>query len=100
MKILSEAIAANSKAYLLPRATRENPALLEQARNVELNENEQRVPLPALAPGMRLSRALVAFDGREILASNIKLDEDLIWRIWQLAALRPLNAPVIVATEH
>lgn len=100
IKFLSESISANTRAYLLPKKIRENEELLQRSKAVEAGENEQNIPIASLAPGMRLSRPLLAFDGKEILSSDIKLDEDLIWRIWQLAALRPLNSPTVFSSEH
>ena len=74
-------------------------ALIEQARRhkeMRPEKSELRVALSSLRPGMRLSQPVLAFDGRMILDSDLKLDPDLIWRLWELAAKRPLNSPVIV----
>lgn len=103
MKFLSEAIAASPSALLLPKAVRENPKLLEEARRLRdepVGEGEAKVPLNSLEPGMRLSRPLKAFDGKQVLSEDLVLDEDLIVRIWQLAAIRPLNAPVIISKHE
>jgi hypothetical protein len=77
-------------------------ALAEAARQLRnpVDENERRISMSELTPGMQLSRPIVAMDGKEILSSDIKLDEDLIWRLWQLSAIRPLNAPVIVNSKN
>ena len=85
--------------FLVDKNLREDPTLLAKAREIRearVNDNEKKVPLAGLLPGMTLSRPLLSFDGREILPSNLSLDQDLIWRIWQLAALRPLNAPLVI----
>ena len=103
IKFLSEAIVAKQSAFLLPKHIRENEALLEKARaNKEesVEEHEAKVPLSVLKPGMKLSRPLFAFDGKKILPDDIILDNDLIWRIWQLSAVRPLNSPVIVRNDE
>ncbi|WKZ57637.1 MAG: hypothetical protein QY326_02940 [Bdellovibrionota bacterium] len=102
MKFLSESIAASPSALLLPKAIREDPKLLEEARKLReepVGNGEAKIPLNSLEPGMRLSRPLRAFDGKQVLSEDLVLDEDLIMRIWQLAAIRPLNAPVIITKE-
>lgn len=53
------------------------------------------VSLEALSPGMQLVSPLVTYDGKEILGSDVKLDDDLIWRIWQLAAIRPIRSACV-----
>lgn len=103
IKFLSEAVQSRTQAVLLPKKIRENPELVAAARAIremEVEEHELKVPIAKLTPGMRLSRPMLAFDGREILAPNLVLDQDLIWRIWQLSAIRPLNAPVVVTTTQ
>lgn len=99
VKLLSEAVTEAPPAHLLSRAIRENPELLAKAKEIrdqEVTPQEAKISLTSLTPGMRLSRPLYAFDGREILSEDLILDEDLILRIWQLSALRPLIAPVVV----
>lgn len=102
IKTLSEAIASSACLLVLPRRLRNDENLKNEAqriRDMPITENEVRIAITDLAPGMRLSRPLKAYDGREILDSDLVLDEDLIWRIWQLSLVRPLNAPLIVQTE-
>jgi hypothetical protein len=96
MKYVSEALAASPPSFLLTKSVRENPALQAEAGE-PIREGETKVPLDSLAPGMRLSRPLKAFDGRQILSEDLVLDEDLIFRIWQLAAVRPLNSAIVVS---
>jgi len=103
MKFISEAVLAKPWTFLLPKHVRRNPSLIEQAKRFK-NENpskgETKIHLNDLTPGMKLSRPLVAFDGRKILAGDLTLDQDLIWRIWQLAAVRPLNSQVLVVANN
>lgn len=102
IKVLSEAIASNLKLFMIPRKLKKNKDLLEAAkrtRELVAAEGERKVELDQLAPGMRLSRPLVAFDGREILEEDLILDQDLIWRIWQLSLVRPLNAPLVIEKQ-
>jgi hypothetical protein len=99
IKLLSEAIASRTLTMLLGKGLRNNPALLAEAkrvRNEPVQPHERKIPIESLLPGMRLSRPIRAFDGRQILDEDLILDQDLIWRLWQLAAIRPLNAPVVV----
>lgn len=99
IKLLSEALASNIKMFLIPRKQKLDPVLVEaakQTREQTLNAGERKVEINELTPGMRLSRPLIAFDGREILDKDMVLDQDLIWRIWQLSMVRALNAPLVV----
>lgn len=103
IKFISEASLSKPWTFLLPKQIRLDPALVEQSRRMrELvpDKNEQKIMLGDLEPGMKLSKPLLAFDGRKILTEDLTLDEDLIWRIWQLAALRPLNSAMVVSNEH
>jgi len=98
VKVLSEAISSNPKV-MLSKVNRNNPELVEEskrAREMEVEPHEKKVAITALLPGMRLTRPLKAYDGAEILSPDLLLDQDLIWRIWQLAAIRPLNGPAVV----
>lgn len=99
VKLLTEAVTEAPPAYLVSGSIRKNPELKAQAQETksqQVSEDEAKVDISSLSPGMRLSRPLYAFDGRQILSEDLVLDEDLILRIWQLCALRPLNAPVVV----
>ena len=103
VKFISEAVANKPCAFLIPKHLRDDPGLMaaaREAREGKINPHEQRIPLSSLQPGMKLARPLVAFDGREILTGDLVLDQDLIWRIWQLAAMRPLNTPLVVRGEE
>lgn len=103
VKFLNEAIAANPHTMILPKQLKRNPKLQQAAQEwaeQRVTSEEKKVALVNLMPGMRLSRPVVAFDGREILSSDVKLDQDLIWRLWQLATIRPLNGPVVVFSKN
>jgi hypothetical protein len=54
------------------------------------------VEIPDLRPGMRLAKPIIANDGKLILRSNIQFTTDIIWRLWQLATVRPLRPPISV----
>jgi len=60
-------------------------------------ENQRSVSLGELKPGMLLARPIVTQDGRVVLKANLELTFDIIWRLWQLAALRPLKGPAVIA---
>ncbi len=49
------------------------------------------VPLSQLLPGMTSNYPITTFDGREVVPPNTPLDSDMIWRLWRLGALRPVN---------
>ncbi|MCB0352362.1 MAG: hypothetical protein KDD64_02520 [Bdellovibrionales bacterium] len=98
VQFLSEALIQLPKTFLLPKTVRNSPELLELARKFEEyepTEDEMRVPLDSLEPGMKLSKPIFAYDGREILAQEVILDQDLIWRLWQLSSIRPVNTPLV-----
>ena len=58
------------------------------------------IPLPNLAPGMRLARPVVSADGRVILKANVKLTKDVIFHVWRLAAIRPLAQRVDIVNPE
>lgn len=103
VKFLSEAITCHPFAFIVPRQMRRDPKLqkaAEEWRNQRINHEEKKVPLGGLMPGMKLSRPVITYDGREILSGDLTLDQDLIWRLWQLSTVRPLNGPLIIFSEN
>jgi hypothetical protein len=98
VKIIAEALASRTPIVSLRKDLRFNKEFREHIRS-ELRKpvakGERRVPLASLTPGMRLSQPLRSLDGQEILSPDLTLDEDLIWRLWQLAAIRPLYHPIV-----
>lgn len=95
LKSLCEALEGMGAHLLRARAIAKHPQLEFQLQAkqsiVEQSDKEQRVLLSCLKPGMKTSRPVLTFDGRTIVSRNTLLDEDLIWRLWQLAAVRPLD---------
>jgi len=65
-------------------------------KNYATEQDEEKVPLSRLEPGMRLSRPLTAHDGKILLENDIVLDSDLIWRIWQFSTVSLLHTPLVV----
>lgn len=103
VKFLSEAVGSHNTASLVPQRLRKDPELLRLAKEHKeqsVSSDEVKVPITSLEPGMTLSRPLFAFDGRKILSEKLILDQDLIWRLWQLSAVRPLNAPLVVKSDE
>jgi len=103
VKFLNEAVLSLPQTFLHSKEVREDPDLkrsAEQVRNYVPEGGEKQVNLNALEPGMRLSKPVYAFDGREILKEEVLLDQDLIWRLWQLSTVRPMNAPLVVESEE
>ena len=103
LKLLSEAIAAKRPAHLVARHLRQDPTLKQRARrnrDASIAENETKVDINELEPGMKLSKPLLSFDGKLILSSDLVLDDDLIWRLWQLASIRPLNTPMVIQSGN
>ncbi|MCB0323729.1 MAG: hypothetical protein KDD69_09160 [Bdellovibrionales bacterium] len=56
----------------------------------------RKVQLFDLVPGMRLAEPLVALDGQVILAANTVIDLDMMMRVLQLAAVRPMHSAVSI----
>lgn len=95
LKILSEALEGIGANLLTAQALKRNPKLtiVPPVNFAESpSTTEEATPLSMLVPGMRTSRPVFTFDGRTILNRNTVLDEDLIWRLWQLAAMRPVSS--------
>lgn len=102
IKLLSEAITGNPR-LITPKRLRDNEEMKIRAalaRDAVTSAWEQKVPLDKLVPGMKLSRPLETYDGRKLLESDVVFDQDLIWRLWQLASIRPLNGPAIIVQTH
>jgi hypothetical protein len=57
------------------------------------------VPLSDLEPGMLLLEPVLARDGRLVLDANVIINERILYALWQLAAIRALNAKVGVAVS-
>lgn len=99
LQFMFETVIQLPPLFILPAEIRDDAklkALAEETRNYEPLPDERRVDLYELKPGMRLSKPLMTFDGHQILPADVVLDEDLIWRVWQVCAIRPVNAPIII----
>jgi hypothetical protein len=97
VRLLLETAEAGVPRKLVHHDLSTNFALISLAKNqhiVPIHANERRLTLSELMPGLRLSRPLVAFDGKTICEQDIELDQDLVWRVWSLAMIRPVNTPL------
>jgi len=102
IKMLVEAIGSTTVAVMVPKHIRLDPELsirADKVKNYVASEHELTLPISALTPGMRLAQPICAFDGRTVLHPDLTLDHDLIWRIWQLSAIRPINQPLVVVHQ-
>ena len=102
VKIIAESLSSRTPIVSLRKDLRFNKeflAFIRAEQKKPVAPGEQRVQLASLTPGMRLSQPLRSLDGKEILSPDLTLDEDLIWRLWQLAAIRPLYHPVVHKSE-
>jgi hypothetical protein len=104
LKMLLEAIESVPIATYLPREIIDNESLVKEAeheRSVKLPEGQKRISIAALTPGMKLARDVYTYEGVQAAERGIKLDPDLIWRIWSLAATRSLRSqPVIILSNN
>lgn len=96
---LTEAVNTKTSSLLLPKLTFDQRQELEKRRSdstlQQQADNETRLCIHEVLPGMVLSRPIEAYDGSVILESGVELDHDLIMRLWQLTMLKPLLLPVV-----
>jgi hypothetical protein len=92
-RFLVEAFEANAQTLQKTKLRDHNTVSITRLeKNTETN---QLCPISELIPGMRLAHPLLMHDGRQILENGIPLDSDLIWRIWRLSALHPIEHLVV-----
>lgn len=82
-----------SKRSTAPDIKRAN----EEAQQLFENGQTKNIDLAFLMPGMRLARPLIAIDGTVILPANVLLDAEMICRLLQLSAIRPIRNPAIIS---
>jgi response regulator RpfG family c-di-GMP phosphodiesterase len=109
-QVLGEAAMAKvsiRSAFPVARQTKEQ-ALEEEAKVQSAFEEAERlfgltrflsVTVQDLKPGMLLARPLLTNDGKVILMADTRLTQDIISRIWTLAAVRPLQNTVAIVIE-
>lgn len=102
LKVIAEALSFSGERLLVPKRIRKKADYQERLlayTQIEVRPGEEKIKIENLAPGMRLTRPLIAIDGRTVLKEDLLLDQDLIFRIWQLSAIRPLFEPFVLADE-
>jgi hypothetical protein len=95
MRFLVETLEATPPEHVVTKQKRKE--LLESPptkRNRTSSENTLKIS--QLTPGMRLAKPLLTFDGKPVLDNDIHLDHNLIWRIWRLCSLYPLEPAHVV----
>jgi len=96
MRFLVETLEATPPQYVITKEKRKE--LLKSTPAKQNNAHgENRLKISQLTPGMRLAKPLLTYDGKQVLDNDIHLDHNLIWRIWRLASLYPLE-PVLIVT--
>ena len=98
---MANAFESSLSVHQLPRPKRDEPraepeGALKERIHRKVQAGESKVTLSALQPGMRLMRPVVSTDGTLLLPENVVLDDDIIWKLWRLAAIKPLYTPVCV----
>ena len=102
LKFLGETISNATPLHLMPKNLRGNSKYLNDhlnARKITVEDGEQKLPIARLAPGMRLSRPVICYDGVMLLPEDVVLDEDIILRLWRLSSVKILNTPVVVFAQ-
>jgi hypothetical protein len=98
-KFLSEGVVAAPFRRLIPKKSVLRVQDESGYRTAGLPGETRILSLDELRPGMRLASPLRAHDGRLILEPDILLDDDLIWRLWRLASIRPVQSSCNIVEE-
>lgn len=115
IRVLGEAVTAHVTVRNLfcslieedidtPQDLDKHEASMQAAKEAALRAKEAGVktfvvPLSDLEPGMLLLEPVLARDGRLVLDANVVINERILYALWQLAAIRALNAKVGVAVS-
>ncbi len=101
-KFLAEATTAVSQQLTTRGRIKKNRELQAEAQLLKQmpdTEFEQKVRIASAVPGMKLTRALKTFDGKQLIDSSVTLDRDLLKRLWQLSSIRAINDPMVIQKE-
>lgn len=101
-KFLAEATTAVSQQLTTRGKVKRNQELIAEAallKKVPDTEFEHKVKIANAVPGMRLTRSLKTFDGKELVEPSVTLDRDLLRRLWQLSSIRAINDPMVVQND-
>jgi hypothetical protein len=96
MRFLVETLEATPPEHVVTKEKRKNLQQTAPAKGNQTN-SESKLKISQLAPGMRLAKPLLTFDGKRVLDHDIYLDNNLIWRIWRLSSMYPLEPALIAA---
>lgn len=94
MRFLVETLEATPPLHVITKEKRKDLQKTTPAKQTH-KSGENRLKISQLTPGMRLAKPLLTFDGKHVLDKDIHLDHNLIWRIWRLSSLYPLE-PVLI----
>ena len=100
VKTLAEAVTSEAAGIARNKRFKQMSQFIQAAGAIDdiiIRQDECSVALGNLAPGMMLSRPINTYDGRPLLEETMQLDQDLIWRLWQLAAIRPIQKNIVVS---
>lgn len=101
--MITEAANSEESVLLLPRIPSNYATLLSEIRGYKklpVRDEEVALHITDLQPGMTVSQPVIAFDGTMILSEGVVLDHDLILRLWQMSAVKPLLTPLIILSEN
>lgn len=73
---------------------------LQEADKMFGSAKQTEIPLYDLEDGMTLSKPVVSLDGEVVCNANVSLDHDMIWRLWQLAGVRPLQPTAFITEDE
>ena len=90
MRFLVETFEATPPEHMITKRHRKELIQFPSSKREKINDKNTH-KISQLTPGMRLSEPLITFDGKHILDNDTRLDQNLIWRIWRLCALYPIE---------
>jgi hypothetical protein len=82
------------------RSARRGPRAQEADRALSSLNTVRSVSLSELLPGMRLAQPLTTLDGKTVLKADTRIDQDLLFKLWQLAAIRALPNKAEICAER
>lgn len=96
IKMLGEAVCARPSIVNFVPSGNADFAPPPRPPRLKLSQDKQHVELAHLTPGMKLAEPVRTIDGKLILDARVKLDESLVFHLWQLAAVRSLVSPIAI----
>jgi hypothetical protein len=100
VKLLAEAVSSDISVMNKSKRYQQMNQLIDAASEIDeaiISGGQRVVSLANLQPGMKLSKnGISTADGFNLLTESMELDQDLIWRLWQLSSVRPIQKKIIV----